>query len=285
MDSDQAASEPCPVCGKRRKYAVGRLCTACFSRLRVSLTSLPLLAAEVATRVEPASARGGVGRSAPGSRPPLNLDAVDPALALIELVKGDPSSRVPLLEALESWERAVRADNGLVPYGVATSTHRDPLSTTATLTNVVRFLGVWLEWMADSVTIDIADFDWHVSAARRVLRRWSWEDDPRPRWRVPCPTERVAGTCASVLDFEGLEDEEVACRACGRRWSATRLLLVASTVDTAAVWVDAEAAGVAVGVDASTVRRWARSGRVQRRGQRYNLADIRGCADTRRTTA
>ena len=58
------------------------------------------------------------------------------------------------------------------------------------------------------------------------------------------------------------------------------MLAVATDADAGSVWVDAEAAGVAVGVDPSTVRRWARSGKVRRAGQRYSLADLKAAVDT-----
>lgn len=278
MVSDRVGAE-CVICDRMAKYRVGRVCASCFSRIKVSLGSLPPLAGEASGRLEVSSVAGRSGRSAPGSKPPINLDAVDPALGLIDLVKGDASSRVTILEALESWERVVRDRNGLAPYGVATERNRDPLSTTAVLGNVCRFLSVWLEWMAEDEDIDVAEFNQHVAAARRVLLRWSWEGDPPSRWRVACPTiVRTDGECGTMLSFVGLEDDEVRCRACGSRWSPARLLAVATSVDASSVWVDAEAAGVAVGVDASTVRRWARAGRVRRQGQRYSLGDLKACA-------
>lgn len=277
MGSDRVAAD-CVICAKSSKYRIGRICATCFSRIKVSLGSLPHLAGEAAGRLEMSSVGGRSGRSAPGSRPPINLDAVDPALGLIDLNPGDPSSRVTILEALESWERIVRDRNNLAPYGVATERNRDPLSTTAVLGNVCRFLSVWLEWIAEDEDTDVAEFNQHVSASRRVLLRWSWEGDPPPRWRVACPTVRSEGECGTMLSFVGLEDDEVRCRACGSRWSPARLLAVATSVDASSVWVDAEAAGVAVGVDASTVRRWARSGRVRRQGQRYSLGDLKACA-------
>lgn len=283
MASARVGTRACAVCAKETRYRVGRLCAPCFSRLRVSLLSLPQLAGEAGSRLEVTAVGKGSGRSVPGSRPPLNLDAIDPALALIELAPGDRSSAVPILEALESWERVVRAENSLVPYGVATSLNRHPLSTTVTLGNVCRFLSVWLEWMAESDIVEVADFHVHVGAARRVLLRWSWEGEDETRWRVACPHVRGSGQeCGSILNFVGLEDDEIRCRGCGSRWSPARLLAVATSADAESVWVDAEAAGVAVGVDASTVRRWARAGRVRRQGQRYSLSDLRVCAETRR---
>jgi len=274
--SDRVGAE-CAICDRSTKYLVGRVCAACFSRMKVSLDSLPHLAGEAAGRLEVSPVVGHSGRSAPGSRPPINLDAVDPALALIELLPGDTSSRVTILEALESWERVIRDRNRLAPYGIATEKNRDPLSTTAVLGNVCRFLSVWLEWVAENEAVDVTEFHQHVSASRRVLLRWSWEADPPPKWRVACPTIREAGECGTMLSFIGLEDDEVRCRSCRSRWSPARLLAVATSVDAAAVWVDAEAAGVAIGVDASTVRRWARAGRVRRQGQRYSLGDLKAC--------
>jgi hypothetical protein len=275
--SARRVADPCAVCLKQAKYRVGRVCAPCFSRLRVRLASLPQLAGDAQTRIEVEATGSRSGRSAPGSRPPINLDAIDPALALIELVPGDTSSKATILEAFESWERVIRDRNDLVPYGVATEKNRDPLSTTSTLWNVCRFLGVWLEWMSEDPEIDVAEFNTHVSAARRVLLRWSWEAEPEVRWRVNCPTMLEKGECGAVLNFVGLEDDEVRCRRCGSGWSPARLLVVATSQDSSSVWVDAEAAGVAVGVDSSTVRRWARAGRVRRQGQRYSLGDLKEC--------
>lgn len=286
MASARVATKACAFCAKETRYRVGRVCAPCFSRLRVWLLSLPQLAAEAGNRLEVTAVGRSSGRSVPGSRPPLNLDAIDPALALIELAPGDRSSAVPILEALESWERLVRAENELAPYGIATALNRDPLSSTATLANVCRFLSVWLEWMAETDEVDVVDFHIHIKSARRVLLRWSWEHEDETRWRVTCPHVRGSGQeCGSVLHFVGLEDDEVRCRGCGSRWSPARLLAVATSADAESVWVDAEAAAVAVGVDASTVRRWARAGRVRRQGQRYSLADLRRCVETRRNAS
>lgn len=283
MDSVRVGIRPCAVCAKETRHRVGRLCAPCFSRLRVWLVSLPVLAGEAVNHTEIAGSRASLSRTPPGSRPPINLDAIDPALATIELAPGDSSSRVSILEAFESWERVVRAANDLVPYGVASSMNRHPLSTTATLGNVCRFLSVWLEWMAETDKVDIVDFSGHVKSARRVLVRWSWEHEPPTRWRVACPALVEDVECGAMLNFAGLDDDEVECRKCRARWSPARLLAVAASVDAEGIWIDAEAAGVAVGVDPSTVRRWARSGRVRRQGQRYSLADIKANVDTRRS--
>lgn len=277
MASGRRVADPCVVCDKQTKYMLGRLCAPCFSRMRVHLASIPELASDAHTRIQIEATSGRSGRSTPASKPPINLEAVDPALALIELVPGDRSSQVTILEAFESWERVVRDRNGLVPYGVATEKNRDPLSTTAVLWNVCRFLGVWLEWMSEDTETDVAEFNSHVRAARRVLLRWSWEAEPPPKWRVACPTLSPDGECGAMLSFAGLEDDEVRCRRCGSRWSPARLLAVATSVDSESVWVDAEAAGVAVGLDPSTIRRWARAGRIRRQGQRYSLGDLKEC--------
>lgn len=233
-----------------------------------------------AARIEVEPPRSTSGRGAPASKPPINLDAVDPALATIEMLQHDPTSRVSILEALESWERIIRAENELVPYGVASSAAGATSSSSVLLSRVCLFLRSWLEWLVESVAVDFADFSYHVFASRRVLARWSFDTDPPPRWRVACPSLTDDGPCNASLRFSGLEDNELACPRCGSVWSPARLLAVATDADAGSVWVDAEAAGVAVGVDPSTVRRWARSGKVRRSGQRYSLADLRAAVDT-----
>lgn len=67
-------------------------------------------------------------------------------------------------------------------------------------------------------------------------------------------------------------DELVRCRSCGTEWTTGRLLVHSGDGDGL---LDAEAIHLIYGVPGSTLRRWAKTGRVRREGLRYAVADVR----------
>ncbi len=258
----------------------GHICGRCSQRIRRDLDDILRLACEAYFHVEPCASRGQ-GRSVPGSKPPLTLDAVDPELALVRLVKDDPSSDVALLIVLEDWERIIREDRGLAPYGVVSEARlaaTGPLNgatwaqhTTVTLTGVVGFLTAHHEWVCTEPSFDLAEYARQIRLCRKAVARWDADMDA-PGWRVPCPTITDDGECGRILKVRR-GDEAVYCRACGRDWELTRLLAVAGR--DADVWVDVEAAATLAGVHERTIRKWVSKGAVEKQGQLVRVLDVR----------
>ena len=94
--------------------------------------------------------------------------------------------------------------------------------------------------------------------------------------RVPCQAPWGDGICGRTLLVDvhnpGLE---VQCGRCRSVWTSARLLIVALS-EGGDAWLDAEAVEVCLHVPGSTLRRWAKAGKVRRRGGLYAVADISG---------
>jgi hypothetical protein len=273
----------CVLCTRTLHH--GHVCGPCAYRISRDLDAILDLAAQAAAHIDRPS-KPGAGRSVPGSRPPLVVEAVDPELATIRLVPDDPSSEVPMLVVLEDWERMIREDRGMAPYGVASEARLaavGPLHgsswarhTPVTLTGVVRFLQAMADWVITEPSFDIAEYARQVRLCRRAVARWD-HDAQEAGWRVPCPTVTEDGDCGNALRV-ARGSEAVYCRNCGREWEITRLLAVAGR--DADVWVDIEAAATMAGVHERTIRKWVARGKVRKRGQLVRILDIRDYATT-----
>lgn len=268
----------CVLCaerGREREADAGRVCRGCAGWLHSSLREILRLAADAAAWIAPQQRATGVDRPVFGSRPPLNVEAISPELALIELLPGDASSAVPIVDMLEMWERGIREDHGLLAFGPASAMRAG--QGTAPLTGVVEFLGTYLALALERESFDVVTFGDHVRRTVAILRRWDVDiDRSMTRYRMPCPTLTEQGECGNTLHVTSGED--VYCRSCGRLWDSTRLLAVAGqSVD---IWLDAEAISAYLGIPLRTIQHWGKTGKVQRRGLLYRLRDI--TADTRR---
>lgn len=288
----------CAAKGRVRELETGHVCPACRHALNVDLGQL-VDAVAIASRIpDPRASKTGTNgsRPAPASRPPLDLRHVDPELVLVAAVPGDHSSDEPLLVLLESWCRAIREDRGLAPYGIATE------GTTVTLTGTVAFLRHHLDWMTTEPTFRIEDFADHVRRGLAALRRLDPAILRATVLRVPCPTvqdatgathsaERgtagISGTpndsqtykvpssgsapCGYRLGLEAADlHGDVRCPRCGTTWTAQRLLISALTDPAVTVWADQSTIADALGIGASTLRRWANHGLIPRHGSRYD---------------
>ncbi len=262
----------CVVCagrGRTRHIPAGHVCVACDSRLRDQLERIPQLAALAAAAVVPGATAGGGARSVPGSKPPIDVDALDATLGLplVLAVPGDPSTAEPILTLLWSWERAVREDRGLTPPAL--------LDEPVTLVSVCAFLLAHADWMVGEPEFDVVGLAEHVAASVRVLSRHDPDRAPRT-FRVPCPAPAEAGDCGASLRVDPTDlGAPVVCPRCQEQWTADRLMLVAWSAPGATVWVDPEAATYATGVSERTLRRWAEAGRIRRVHGRYDLGTIR----------
>lgn len=263
-------------CGSVPAPPDAHLCPACAGFVRADLAAVVALAAAARSRLRPRPRPGGA-RTVPGSRPPLDLAAVDPELTLVRLEPGDPTSAVPALTVLEDVERAVRAETGAVPLGLATTAGPRPAGrvgpgpargTAWALERSAR----WLSGRAVTPWLTSGDVRL-VTLVVRALRRWD-PDPPEATWTVPCPTLGEAGDCGQPLRVARVAaDEHVWCPACRRTWTTARLVLVAARCADA--WVDEVAAAALSGVPGRTLRRWAAAGTVRRARGRYAVADLR----------
>lgn len=167
---------------------------------------------------------------------------------------------------------------GMAPYGpasaarTAAAAREGQAGGQATLTGCVRFLGAQVAWMSTEPDFPIDDFADEVAQCLRVLRRWDVTAEDRGQM-VPCPTVMEDGSeCGKRLGFHVHLDEQVTCRKCGATRDVPQLLMAANA-DNALV--DAEALAGRYQINAQTIRKWARQGRVERQGQRYRLGDVR----------
>jgi hypothetical protein len=248
-------TDACIVCRKHEPR--GYTCDACRNRIRNNLTDIVELTALAATWAPTSSGDDGSARGKPGSRPPCDLTALDDALG------------IDALGTLESWERVIREDFGLVPYGVATE------AAGASLTQCVGFLLHWLERLCDSWPA-VDEFAREVRDVRGRLTRYD-ETAERGTMRIPCPTpDDHGGECGMHLSVSPSDlSRVVTCRRCGESWNVDRLLLVALSDPELALRMDPDAASYATGIDVMTLRRWATTGRISVRHGRYDLAEIR----------
>lgn len=257
----------CAAHGRQRPLDHGHCCPACTQRIRDHLDHIPQLAADAAAWIDRKSGTT-TGTIAYGSRPPINLDAVSPELELIELNPGDPSSAVTILDALEMWERAIREDRGLAPYGIA-SAHRTAQGQ-PTLIGIITFLREQIDWCVTEPTFGLEEYADHLRRSVQALRRWDSTLDNRGTPAI-CPTLLDDGTeCGGRLRYVTL-DEHVTCRRCGTSRDAMTLIAV-SLADGRAVWVDAENAARIMRVSESTIRRRAAAGQITARGGLYRVA-------------
>lgn len=268
----------CILCQHRRpprttELEAGHCCEGCRSWLHTTIMEIGFHAHEAADWITPRPSRSA-GSSTFGSRSPINLDAVDPACALIELNPGDPSSAVTILAALEMWERAIREDRRFVPYGIASAMRakvgQHIGDTTATLVGVVDFLAGQLDWITTEPSFGLEEFADHVRRSAATLRRWG-ADDAQIGTRIACPSILDEGSCGAPLRIS-TGGEPVTCRACGHSWTVEWLIRVAG--DEADGWADIEAVCRLSGLHERTIRRWAKAGKVRKRGLLYNVRDI-----------
>ena len=262
----------CILCAARGRTTEtdGHCCTNCRTRLDQSLGDILRLASQAAAYQPPTSS--GSSRPTPGSRPPMSLDGLEPELTLVQLVPGDRSSAVPILDCLESWERAIREDRELLAFGPATAyrltliAKEGPVTTRAYLTGTVNFLRGHIGWITTEPTFGLEDFAGHVYASVRALRRFDRDNQPTGTV-IACPTVSERGECGYRLRYDDLGDQ-VTCPRCKATRDAATLATIAMS-DGRQVWLDPEAAAAHLGIDERTLRRRAMRGEIKRAHGRY----------------
>ena len=256
----------CVLCasrGKVTKLEAGHCCVACASWLTTTIADIARLAADAAAWVTPGSSGSGSGHTVPASKPPLNVESLDPENALV------PGYDASVLQLCESWERMIRDMRGMAPYGPASAARLvDGMyaGTTATLVGCVTFLGRSVPWAISEPDFPLDDLADEMRACVRVLRRWDVDREDLGTM-VKCPTLNDEGECGYRLYYADVH-EDVTCRRCGATRSAMTLAAVAMA-DGREVWLDPEAASQWLGVTEGTLRQWARMGKVERSHGRY----------------
>ena len=248
--------QPCAICEHPTRAAT---CPRCLTRIGRHLTEIVEFAQIAHQELLPG--QGGDGRSTERSLG-VRLDALD-------LIAG-----FDVLPVLESWERLFREEWALAPWGPTTSMRGAGQADQAAayLVGTVGFLRAHLDRIGEHPAV--GDFATEVATcwqqARNAARR-----QPRQGWRVTCPADTDDGECGEWLRVTG-EDfgGEVTCRSCRTSWPTERLLWVVASSSEADMWVDAAAAARHTGVPESTLRRWARQGKVRRRGTMYEYKSI-----------
>jgi hypothetical protein len=248
----------------------GHVCQACLTRIGDELSEILTLAANAS--VEPISGRGQ-GRSVPSSKPPINVDGVDPALTTLDLGCGPTT----ILGTLEDWCRLVRESRGMGPYG-PWSAHRGTVEarnlglgqndTRVTLTACTSFLRASLPWWADSPDQPLEDFAGEIHACRRALAKW--DPDREPMGYVAfCPTD----DCGARIRYHS-PDEAVTCPRCHVTRDVPTLVAVVMATHDADIWADPETAALHYGISVSRLRVWAQNGRVERKRGRYRIERV-----------
>jgi hypothetical protein len=249
----------CVICQHK---TANNLCHKCENRTRTHLNEIITYTKHAAKELAPSQT--GEGRTTERSLG-INLDALD-------LIAGNT-----VLPILESWEAMYRAEWQYPPLGPVTLARAQgqPDQTIAYLTGTVTFLKHNLDKIATHETVK--DFTTEIGScwyqARNAARR-----QPRQAWRVTCPTDTNRGECGNTLRITGQDfDNEITCRTCQTTWPTERLLRVVASSQDAEIWVDSQAAARQTGVPESTLRRWAKQGKIKRRGTMYeykNLNDV-----------
>jgi hypothetical protein len=248
----------CPICARRPPADGLVICQPCMGRIDDDLARIVELTRLAAGWISAnrAGTANGSARPVPGSRPPLDLAALDAALGN------------DVLPVLEDWIRLTREMAHLSPYGAATEAQA------VTVGSSVQFLRSWLLWASQSPDWPVEDYANEVRSARWQLEALDPDRDKPEGMRVPCPAphpEADGRTCGYRLNvtMERAADD-VCCPRCRETWSGNRLMLVALTDPAVVIWAYPDVITGTIGVPAATLRQWHRRGHLPKRGNRYD---------------
>ena len=194
----------CVICASADPVGGWTVCQRCAAKLDDDLCAIVTLTRAAADHLTPATKPSAGGGGRPGSRPPLDLGALDDAMA------------ADALRALEPIEIEWRRHNGFAPYGKA-SALRGP--------TLVHHLDAMVTFLRANLALMASDRTWgglnhqpayagcpcdvcRIAGARSDLSR---HDDDRPTAHVGIPLNCVS----DHPDADG--------RACGwRLWTDGR---------------------------------------------------------------
>ena len=256
----------CVIDGRNQPRPGATICGHCLARLDDNLARIAELTRWASAWLMPRTGHGEGGRSVPGSRPPLDVNALDVALGQ------------DVLGVLEPWERIVRQDHQLTPYGAHTAIRG------ATVASTVEFLRSWLLRLIEDTSFPIDQFAAEVKTLRwggkfgdekfTGLEHLDPDHDKPDGTRVPCSAPHPEGDgreCGYriVINMDRAADD-VTCRRCGNVTTGGRIILAALSDPRVTVW--AYPADIAsFGVDPTTLRKWHERGHVRKNGNRYDV--------------
>lgn len=284
-DPCQCSRPRCRIC--RRSQDDWAPCPDCVIRVDAMLGELVdfhVLASQPESLLPAASNEPRTGGS---KEPPIGLDLAALDLAHGEvLLSTDDTQDPPPWMGLETWERDWREVLGLRNYGDASSARLSRAKSHATaqevtLVGCVRFLrSAWplaaqRHPAADEFAADIKRMWNH---ARNALHIPITDQEP-PAFVIACPDDSDGHPCgqrlpvfAQPLPPDGGLPNPVSlnCPRCGSRWNLDRLLIVARASLTE-VWVSADQAATALGVNRRTIYRMALRGEIAQHLGRFNI--------------
>lgn len=292
----------CPICARREPADGLVACRRCLDRIDDDLARIAELTRLAAMWTE---ARRGTqeptSRPVAGSRPPLDIGALDGALGLaggivdvaaqdrrqaddiggsgrpawlrpaVDTTRDTLAQQAPVvLDALESWVRLTREEAGLVPWGIATE------GRAVTVATLVAFLRSWLAWIAERPDYPVDDLAREVSTMRWQLEHLDPANNgAEPGSRLQCPADHPDADgrlCHATIRYDRQRPgDDIHCPRCRTVWSAARLLLVALNDETQAIWMYPAEVESLIGIPKRTLQRWGQDGTVGRRGTQYDV--------------
>lgn len=252
----------CVICARREPSERHTVCAPCLGRLDDDLARLVELTA-LAQRwmYHPRTNASPGARAVPTSKPPLDLSALDAALA---------NDALPLLE---SWERLTREHFGLGPYGPASLARKG-----ATVKGCADFLRSWLLRIAEQPKYPIEELAREIREQRAQLTRLDPDAEVDARAKLRCPgdhPEADGRLCHAVILYDAEHpSEDITCHRCGTTWTGLRLRLVAYYDDSQTVWAYATEVFDLVDVKPATLRQWVKRGHVRRKGSMYDIGAV-----------
>ena len=229
----------CPSCGRDTDEPVTGMCVGCANRVRQQLREIVDLAHQAAETLEPGR-NGSTHAAAYGSRPPLNIVALDYAATLgwsttVQTASGAIHVDRDGLGMLHEWERLIREERHLTPVAYvpyAGTRHKEIMA-------ACGFLTTHLEWAcaqawASEMVSEVSEVHRAGQVALRAV--------PERQGRIACPGELAeGGTCGAWLMLPASDKWDdylrqpgethprrtLYCRICGTDWTIDRLLHVA----------------------------------------------------------
>jgi hypothetical protein len=242
----------CVVC--RRDSHQGHACAVCEQRMRDQLRDVLEFYALATGELVPGSTSGARGTER----------SIGVRVSALDYLAGHDAVAV-----LASWESEWREHYGL-------SVEPMIARPAPMLSRCVAFLGAWLHRAcADHPAVD--EFARELEACWGEGRSAARMAPPQ-RVAISCPADddtREDGICGARIPVDREQVHgHVQCRRCRTGWQVPHLIHVALTTPGVELWADPEAAAGYFCLDESTLRKWARAGRIRRDHGRYELTSI-----------
>ena len=233
----------CPLCQRDADGPITGICTGCEARISQQLSEIVNYAHAAQGMSAPQRTGESTHSAAYGSRPPINLAAVDYADRLgyaTSVTYSDGSVHAfdrNGLAMLHEWERIVREERQLTPPALVPYSGNQHTE----IGNVCRFLVAHLSWAAeqpwaDELGREVAEIHRAGMIALRAI--------PARRGRIACPGDdpETGDICAATIwlpddlhDYvrqagETQPKRTLYCSECGTTWTVDRLFQVAKAI-------------------------------------------------------